>query len=58
MGPCASQHTRWPMSSGNLVGAPTLDAGDVKLRKPAVGHVAMIAAQSHIGYAGASNAVT
>jgi hypothetical protein len=46
------------MSSGNLVGAPTLDAGDVKLRKPAVGHVAMIAAQSHIGYAGASNAVT
>ena len=43
---------------GNLVGAPTLDAGDVKLRKPAVGHVAMIAAQSRIGYAGASNAVT
>jgi hypothetical protein len=43
---------------GNLVGAPTLDAGDAKLRKPAVGHVAMIAAQSRIGYAGASNAVT
>jgi integrase len=32
-----------------------LDAGDVKLRKPAVGHVAMIAAQSRTGYAGASN---
>ena len=41
---------------GNLVGAPTLDAGDVKLRKPA-GHVAMIAAQCRSGYAGATNAV-
>jgi hypothetical protein len=42
---------------GNLVGAPTLDAGDVKLRKPAVGHVAMMAAQGRTGYAGAGNAV-
>ena len=29
---------------GNLTGAPALDKGDVKLRKPAVGHVAMVAA--------------
>jgi hypothetical protein len=42
---------------GNLVGAPTLNAGNVKLRKPAVGHVAMIAAHSRTGYAGAGNAV-
>lgn len=42
---------------GNLTGAPTLDAGDVKLRKPAVGHMAMIAARTRIGYAGASSAV-
>ena len=33
---------------GNLVCAPTLDAGDVKLRKAAVGHMAMIAAQGRI----------
>ena len=44
--------------SKNLVGAPSLDPGDVKLRKPAV-HVAMIAARCRSGYryAGASNAV-
>ena len=39
---------------GNLAGTPTLDAGDVQLRKPGVGHVAMIAAQRRTGYAGAS----
>jgi hypothetical protein len=39
---------------GSLAGTPTLDAGHVKLWKPAVGHVAMIAAHSRIGYAGAS----
>ena len=43
---------------GNLIGAPTLDASDVKLRKPALGHVAMIAAWSGSGYASASGAVS
>jgi hypothetical protein len=42
---------------GNLAGAPALDTGDVKLRKPALGHVAMLAAHSRIGYADASSAV-
>jgi hypothetical protein len=42
---------------GNLAGAPTLDTGDVKLRKPALGHVAMIAAHHRGGYADASRAV-
>jgi hypothetical protein len=42
---------------GYLVRAPPLDAGDVKPRKPAVGHVAMIAARNRIGYADASCAV-
>ena len=40
---------------GNLVGAPTLDAGDVKLRKSAGGHAVMIAAENRTGYAGASS---
>src|SRR4029077_11403139 len=44
------------MCSGTWL-APTLDAGDVKLRKPGVGHVAMIAARCRIGYAGASSPV-
>ena len=39
---------------GDLVGAPALDAGDVKLGKSAGGHVVMIAAQDRTGYAGLS----
>ncbi len=39
---------------GDLVGAPALDAGDVKLGKSAGGHVVMIAAQDRTGYPGLS----
>jgi hypothetical protein len=42
---------------GNLIGAPTLDASDVKPGKAALGHAAMIAAWGSSGYAGASSAV-
>ena len=34
---------------GNLLGAPALHAGDVKVGKSASGHVVMIAAENHTG---------
>jgi hypothetical protein len=40
---------------GNLIGAPALHAGDVKVGKSASGHLVMIAAENHTGYAGASS---
>jgi hypothetical protein len=36
---------------GDLVGAPALYAGDVKLGKSTSGHAVMMAAEIHTGYA-------